>query len=48
MEQIKKRDLKIQSKKTEEEKEYRLCKQFNMLVGDDTGLMKKVRMVYRY
>ena len=49
MEQIKKRDLKkLQSKDTPEEQQYRMKRSFKVLVGDDTGLLKKVNMQYRY
>ena len=42
---------KTESTKEEEVKlalKYRMGINFNMYVGDDTGLMKKVKMVYNY
>jgi len=53
----KKRDIKAADKseekidkkeKEEPEKKHRMGLNFNLYVGDDTGLIKKVKMVYSY
>lgn len=55
MDQSKKRDIKTTTKEQAEnkepkelEKKHRMGLNFNMYVGDDTGLVKKVRMIYSY
>lgn len=51
MESVKKRDKKHSEKKEQEvvlDKKYRMALDFNLLVGDDTGLIKRVKMAYSY
>jgi hypothetical protein len=42
---VKKRDLKEKSAAKEK---YRITKKLSMFVGDDTGLLKKVALMYNY
>jgi hypothetical protein len=39
---------KIKESETNIEKKYRMAVNFNVYAGDDTGLIKKVKMMYNY
>ena len=50
MEFIKKRDLKLAKNTVKESgpQTFRMSENFKVLVGDDTGLLKNVKMTYKY
>ena len=45
---LKRRDEKAKAKKAQAGTDYRISKKLDMLVGDDTGLLKKVKINYSY
>ena len=45
---LKKRESKHATKEEKLDLKHRMNINFNLFVGDDTGLIKKVKMVYNY